>query len=182
MITNNQFILATACLFTIAMLGGCATNGVAQNSEQAAPTEAVAEVTATETGLADALDTTTAETTAASDSGAVVIPLDAAAAAASEPEEKVAAPDIPNIANELSKHHNTQWHSRSFTYRLYLGGQLNAEYSQEKDALTISADSGGEDIACEYSTKHGGLASVDESQVSTCNSLANELQTYLEEE
>jgi len=217
MMTKNQFMLATACLFTVAMLGGCATNSnVAENSEQA--TEAVAEATSTDAAAppemvetASTEETTTPEATvaeitepakntetvaetqaAANDEapkvsttkdGVVIIPLGATkeevAAATAKP---VPTPDIPNIAKELTNHHNTQWHSRSFTYRLYLGGQLNAEYSQEKDALTISADSTEANLDCNYSTKHGGLASVDDNKVSACNTLANELQSYLEQD
>ncbi len=219
MITKNQFMLASACLFTVAMIGGCATsNNVAENSEQAVESEAVAAVTtndvaappemAEETVTEEVVvETTTApESTetastneaavatvaAANDEapkvsttedGVVIIPLGATeeevAAATAKP---VPTPDIPNIAKELTNHHNTQWHSSTFTYSLYLGGQLNAEYSQEKNALTISADSNDTDLNCSYSTKNGGLASVDDDKVSACNSLANELQSYLEDD
>ncbi len=215
MITNKHFMLATACLFTVAMLGGCATNSkVSENEKSEAPTE-----TASETTIIDAAPPKMAEETAAitvdensaipeisttvdtteiaetaqtvesdapkvttTENGVVVIPLgttpeEVAAATA----KAIPAPDISHIAKELANHRNTQWHSRSFTYRLYLGGQLNAEYSQEKDALTISADS-EDQLNCKYSTKHGGLASIDDNTVSACNTLANELQSYLEQD
>ncbi len=215
MITNKHFMLATACLFTVAVLGGCATNSnLSENEKSEAPTE-----TASETTIIDAAPPKMAEETAAitvdensaipeisttvdtteiaetaqtvesdapkvttTENGVVIIPL------GTTPEEVAAAtvkaipaPDISHIAKELANHRNTQWHSRSFTYRLYLGGQLNAEYSQEKDALTISADS-EDQLNCKYSTKHGGLASIDDNTVSACNTLANELQSYLEQD
>lgn len=198
MITTNQFMFATACLFTVAMIGGCSTtSNVANNDEAATSSEApvaavavsdvvappeMAEASATETAASDAAQSDTPKVTT-TENDVVIIPLDAApeevAAATAKP---VVAPNISNIAKELTNHHNTQWHSRSLTYRLYLGGQLNAEYSQEKDALTISADSGEAQLNCNYSTKNGGLNSVDNSQVNACNTLANELQSYLVED
>lgn len=203
MITTNQFMFATACLFTVAMIGGCSTTSNVANNDEAATTAeapvaavavsdvvappemaeaAVTETATTETAASDAAQNDTPRVTT-TENDVVIIPLDAApeevAAATAKP---VAAPNIPNIAKELANHHNTQWHSRSLTYRLYLGGQLNAEYSQEKDALTISADSSEAQLNCNYSTKNGGLNSVDNSQVNACNTLANELQSYLSED
>ncbi len=203
MITTNQFMFATACLFTVAMIGGCSTTSNVANNDEAATTDeapvaavavsdvvappemaeaAVTETTTTETAASDAAQSDTPKVTT-TENDVVIIPLDAApeevAAATAKP---VVAPNIPNIAKELTNHHNTQWHSRSLTYRLYLGGQLNAEYSQEKDALTISADSSDGNLACEYSTDHGGLASIDDTMVDACNTLANELQSYLSED
>lgn len=206
---NNQFLLATACLFTIAIVSGCATNNsTMSNSEQQPPAEVATEATTateesstvaaaetTEAETADAVEATESsvaetpppisetETTAAvvtEENGVVIIPL--GATPPPEEEQQVATPDIPGLAGELATHHNTQWHSRSFTYRLYLGGHLNAEYSEENSALKISAEDDRVDLACEYSTKHGGLASLDEATVSECNKLANELQSYLAED
>jgi len=210
MITTNQFMFASACLFMVAMIGGCTTtNSVATDNESSTPTAAtIADVTDTEAVAPPAMvEVAAAEPTAAeaaqevtqsaapevakndapkvvtTENDVTIIPLgttpEKVAAATAKP---ATTPNIPNIAKELANHHNTQWHSRSLTYRLYLGGQLNAEYSQEKDALTISADSGEAQLDCSYSTKNGGLNSVNDSQVNACNTLANDLQSYLVED
>ena len=216
MMTNNQLMLATACLFTVALLGGCGAKTTVTENTQPIPTTAAA--TTTEATVAD-IDTATAiapevaeiievedaikaldsvETvgiTEASEAdapkvtttedGVVVIPLgtspEAVAAATVKPKKPVAAPNIPNIAKALANHQNSMWHSRSFTYSIYLGGHLNAEYSEEKNALTIIADADEDNqFACNYSTKHGGLESIKDDEVSACHSLANELQSYLD--
>lgn len=221
MMTNNQFLFATVCLFTVAMLSGCTTtNDLSDNSDQAIPTEAATEATVTEapaetiettatkdspattdvvvtaitetTTITEEAETTTTETIPAeavvttTENGVVIIPLGLTppkkVATAATPKKLPATPKTPNIAKALSNHRNTQWHSRSSTYRLYLGGQLNAEYSQEKETLIISADDGNGAMTCEYSTKHGGLASTDESKVAACNKLVNKLQTYLDDD
>ncbi len=96
------------------------------------------------------------------------------------PEKLLVASDIINISKKLSRHRNTRWHSRSFTYRLYLGGHLNAEYSQEKELLTISKDNDSGALTCEYSTRHDGLTNIAEDKAPACNTLASKLQTYLE--
>jgi len=210
MMTNNQLMLTTACLFSVALLSGCVskTTTVSENNIQAPPPVDVAEtpktvkpaepevaeiievedaiktiesiktVGITNPGEADAPKVTTTK------DGVVVIPLgtplEAVAAATAKP---VAVPNIPNIAKALANHQNSMWHSRSFTYSIYLGGHLNAEYSQEKSALTIVNHVDEENqFACNYSTKHGGLASIQDDEVSACHSLANELQSYLDED
>lgn len=195
--SKDQLIFATACLFTIAIISGCASSSMTSDSgEQPAATEVAAEssestttAATTETTESETADVTEVppaiaeETTVAAiteENGVTIIPLGATPPA--EPEEKIATPDIPEIAKELASHHNTLWHSGSFTYRLYLGGHLNAEYSEQKSALKINAEDDRADLACEYSTKHGGLASLDDTTVSACNKLANELQSYLAED
>ncbi|VAW88403.1 hypothetical protein MNBD_GAMMA17-2237 [hydrothermal vent metagenome] len=124
-----------------------------------------------------------------SENGTENIPLEitpakeiAAVAVPKEPQEMIATPDILNIVKKLNVHGNTLWHSHSSTYRLYLGGHLNTIYSQEKALLTISTDKNGNgpDLTCEYSTRHGGLENVKADKVTACNTLANKLQTYLE--
>ncbi len=95
------------------------------------------------------------------------------------PEPLIPAPDIINISKKLSRHHNTQWHSHSSTYRLYLGGHLNAEYSQEKDLLTIREDNNGGGLTCKYSTRDGELTNAEQDKMTACNTLAGKLQTYL---
>ncbi len=209
MITNNQLMLATACLFSVALLSGCVSKStVSDNNIQTPPPKAVAEVAeAPETtepeiaeiievedaikaiesiktvGITDASETDAPKVTTTKD-GVVVIPLgtshEEVAAATAKP---VTLPNIPNIAQALANHQNSMWHSRSSTYSIYLGGHLNAEYSQEKSALTIinHADEANQ-FTCNYSTKHGGLASIQDNEVSACRSLANELQSYLDEE
>ncbi|MCF6325455.1 MAG: hypothetical protein L3J89_14250 [Gammaproteobacteria bacterium] len=212
MITNNQLMLATACLFSVALLSGCVSKStVSDNDIDVPPTvevvkapEAVkpaepevAEIIEVEdaikaiesirtVGITDASEADAPKVTTTKD-GVVVIPLgvslEEVAAATAKPPEPVALPNIPNIAEAIANHQNSMWHSRSFTYSIYLGGHLNAEYSQEKNALTIinQADEANQ-FACNYSTKNGGLASVKDDEVSACHSLANELQSYLDEE
>jgi len=215
MMTNNQLMLATACLFTVALLGGCGSKTTVTENTQPIATTATTETTTeatvaesatviepevaeiievedaikaldsiktvgiTEVSEADAPKVTTTE------DGVVVIPLgtspEAVAAATVKPKKPVATPNIPNIAKALANHQNSMWHSRSFTYSIYLGGHLNAEYSEEKSALTIINDADeNNQFACNYSTKHGGLASIKDDEVSACHSLANELQSYLD--
>jgi len=211
MMTNNQLMLATACLFTVALLGGCVSKTtVAENTQPTATavtTETATETTVTDTaktvepevaeiievedaiktvGITDASEADAPKVTTTKD-GVVVIPFgtspEAVAAATAKPKKPVATPNIPNIAKALASHQNSMWHSRSFTYSIYLGGHLNAEYSEEKNALTIINDADKENkLACNYSTKHGGLASTKDDEVSACHSLANELQSYLEED
>jgi len=217
MITNNQLMLATACLFTVALLGGCGSKTtVAENTQPTATTattEAATETTAADTakavepevaeiievedaikaiesiktvGITEGSEADAPKVTTTKD-GVVVIPFgtspEAVAAATAKPKKPVATPNIPNIAKALASHQNSMWHSRSFTYSIYLGGHLNAEYSEEKNALTIINDAGEENqFACNYSTKHGGLASTKDEEVSACHSLANELQSYLDED
>ncbi len=206
MITNNQLMLATACLFSVALLSGCVSKStVSDNNIETSPVVEVVEASAvTEpeiaeiievedaikaiesiktVGITDANEADAPKVTTTKD-GVVVIPLgtslEEVAAATAKP---VALPNIPNIAKALANHQNSMWHSRSFTYSIYLGGHLNAEYSQEKNALTIinQADEANQ-FACQYSTKNGGLASIKDDEVSACHSLANELQSYLDEE
>lgn len=220
MMTNNQLMLATACLFSVALLSGCVSKStVSDNNIQAPPPVAEAEVAeAPETtepevveitepevaeiievedaikaiesiktvGITDGIEADAPKVTTTKD-GVVVIPLgtplEEVAAATAKPPKVVALPNIPNIAKALANHQNSMWHSRSFTYSIYLGGHLNAEYSQEKSALTIvnHADEANQ-FACNYSTKNGGLASIKDDEVSACHSLANELQSYLNED
>ncbi|MBL1261524.1 MAG: hypothetical protein COB33_013440 [Thiotrichaceae bacterium] len=213
MFTNNQLLLATACLFSVALLSGCVSKTtVSDNNIQTPAPMAVAEApeatTAVEPEIAEIIDVEDAikaidsiktvgivDATTDADApkvtttkdGVVVIPLDTTleelAAATATALTPVALPNIPNIAKALANHQNSMWHSRSFTYSIYLGGHLNAEYSQEKSALTIvnHADEANQ-FACNYSTKHGGLASIKDDEVSACHSLANELQSYLNED
>ncbi|MCF6323092.1 MAG: outer membrane protein assembly factor BamD [Gammaproteobacteria bacterium] len=98
-----------------------------------------------------------------------------------EPQKMIATPDILNITKKLINHRNTLWHNHSSTYHLYLGGQLNTIYSQKKALLTISTNKNDSGLICEYSTRHGGRANVEADKVTACNTLANKLQTYLEE-
>ena len=212
MMTNNQLMLATACLFSVAFLSGCVSKtAVTENNIQAPPLMDIADTdTATETTTAaDTIEPAPQETTAIIDvkdeikmvgisdgteasapkvtttaDGVVIIPLgtppEEVAAATAKP---VKAPNIPDIAKALANHQNSMWHSRSFTYSIYLGGHLNAEYSQEKNALTIvNVEDEESRLSCNYSTKHGGLASIKDDEVSACHSLANELQSYLNED
>jgi len=217
MMTNNQLMLATACLFTVALLGGCVSKtAVTENTQPtttAATTETTTETTVADTataiepevaeiievedaikaidsiktvGITDASEADAPKVTTTQD-GVVVIPFgtspEEVAAATTKPEKPVATPNIPDIAKALASHQNSMWHSRSFTYSIYLGGHLNAEYSEEKNALTIINDADeNNQFSCNYSTKHGGLASTKDDEVSACHSLANELQSYLEED
>ncbi len=98
-----------------------------------------------------------------------------------EPQEMIATLDIFNITKQLINHRSTLWHNHSSTYHLYLGGQFNTVYSQEKALLTISTNKNDSALTCEYSTRDSGPANIEANKVTACNTLANKLQTYLEE-
>ncbi len=98
-----------------------------------------------------------------------------------EPQEMIATPDIFNITKKLINHRMTVWRNHSSTYHLYLGGQFNTVYSQDNALLTISTNKNDSGLTCEYSTRHGGLANIEADKMTACNTLANKLQTYLEE-
>jgi hypothetical protein len=92
--------------------------------------------------------------------------------------------DVMDTIKRMTNNRMTRYLSRTAQYDFYVGGRLDALYDIGKTELTIQDEDSShpQSVTCEFS-KDGEMISsakpVPSKIIDTCNSLVNELNTYL---
>ena len=81
--------------------------------------------------------------------------------------------DVSALSKKLTTHNTTRWISQKNAYSFYVGNVLNAEYSQDKEALTVTSEKKGEDLSCSFPVSESKQMSKP------CGELLSELNKYL---